>query len=379
MKPRIIVFCPYYPPHIGGLESHADEFNKYLAQNGFEITVFTPRIPKESPEIEIKYSNVEIIRFPAWEIIPNYPLPCFWNKKFWVLWKNLKTKKYDWVISRTRFFLTSIVAGYFAKKNNIRWLHIEHGSDFVKLDNPIKSFLGKFFDYTFGRYILKNANEVVANSKASAEFCKKLYSFRKYDFIYRGVSLGKIKNNLEIQKKYKDKVKIIFAGRLIDGKGVRDLIEAVSKISLDNWVLLIIGDGPMKNDLEKYVNDLGLQTKIKFLGQLPRADLMEIINVGDIVVNPSYTEGLPTSVIEAAKCGKAIIATNVGGTREIIENKKSGILILVKRPEILAQKIELLITNTKLRKQLGKEARKKVENSFDWNISIKKYIDILTK
>lgn len=379
MKPRILVICPYYPPHIGGLESHADEFNEYLAKNGFEITVFTPRLPKEAIEKENKYKHVEIIRFPAWEIIPNYPLPCFWNKKFWNLWKNLKTKKYDWVISRTRFFLTSVMAGCFAKKNKTRWLHIEHGSDFVKLNNPIKSFLGKFFDYTFGRCILKNANEVVANSKASAYFCKKLYSFREYKYIYRGVELGKIENNLEIQKKYKDKVKIIFAGRLIDGKGVQDLIKAVSKISLDNWVLLIIGDGPMKNDLEKYVKDLELESKIKFLGQMERSNLMGIINVGDIVVNPSYTEGLPTSVIEAAKCGKAIIATDVGGTREIIENYKSGILILAKRPDILTQKIELLIINTKLREQLGQEARKKVENSFDWNVSIKKYIDIFTK
>lgn len=377
MNPKILVFCPYYLPHIGGLESHADEFNKYLTLNGFEVTVFTPRFPKDSPKIEIKYGNVEIIRFPAWEIIANYPVPCFWTKEFWVLWKNLKTKKYNWVISRTRFFLTSVMALYFAKKNETRWLHIEHGSDFVKLNNPIKSNLGKFVDYTIGRYILKNATEVVANSKASADFCKKLYYFRDYKFIYRGVELGQIENNIEIQKRYKDKVKIIFAGRLIDGKGVRDLVEAVSKIYLGNWVLLIIGDGPRKFDLEKYVNDLGLQSKIKFLGQLPRADLMGIINIGDIVVNPSYTEGLPTSVIEAAICGKAIIATDVGGTREIIDDGKSGILISAKDIKILKNKIEILINNKKLREQLGQEASKKVKNSFNWKISIKKYINIL--
>ena len=72
---KILEFCPYYPPHIGGLENHADEFNKYLSQKGMDITVFTPRLPKDASEFETRYQDVKIICFPAFEIISNYPLP----------------------------------------------------------------------------------------------------------------------------------------------------------------------------------------------------------------------------------------------------------------------------------------------------------------
>src|SRR3989339_611359 len=121
---KLLIFCSYYPPHTGGLESHADEFNKYLSQRGIDITVFTPKLPKNSPESEILYNNVKIIRFPAFEIISNYPLPKFWSLKFWSLFLRLFNQKFDITISRTRFFNTSLLTLIYAKIKKVRWIHI---------------------------------------------------------------------------------------------------------------------------------------------------------------------------------------------------------------------------------------------------------------
>ena len=377
MKRKILVFCPYYLPHVGGLESHADEFNKYLSENGFEIDVFTPRLPRETLEVETKFKKVKIYRFPAWEIIPNYPLPCFWDKKYWSIKKELSKENYDWVISRTRFFMTSVMAGFWSKKHKVSWMHVEHGSDFVKLNSQWKSLIGKLFDYTLGRWVLKSADVAVTNSKASAEFCKKLCPGRKYEVVYRGVEIGKIINNKVVREKYKNKTIILFAGRLIDGKGVTDLIEAVSLIKFKNWVLLIVGDGPRRIDLENQVKRKNLGDRVLFLGQMSHQDLMGVVNISDIVVNPSYTEGIPTNIIEAAKCGRAIVATDVGGTREIIEDNKSGFLVTPKDVELLVEKLKLLINDADLRKKMGLAAKTAVKNKFDWNESIKKYIKLL--
>ena len=110
--------------------------------------------------------------------------------------------------------------------------------------------------------------------------------------------------------------------------------------------MLIVGDGPQSENLKEEVKRFGIGDRVVFLGQIERQKLIGIMNIVDIVVNPSYTEGLPTVIVEAAKCAKAIVATDVGGTREIIENNKSGILIKPKEIQILSEKIELLMKNS---------------------------------
>ena len=380
-KGKMLVFCPYYPPHVGGLESHADEFNKHISERGYGITVFTPRLPSSAPEQELRYKNVNIIRFPAFEIIPNWFLPKFWQKKFWDLKADIYKNNYDVVVSRTRFFATSIMALFYTKKKKIKWMHIEHGSDYVQLSNKLHSFVAKLFDHTLGWLILKKANMVVANSKASAMFCKKIFNNREYRIIYRGIEveeINKIKPSKEIQDKYKNILKIIFIGRLIDGKGVGDLLKAVGKLKFEKWTLFIVGDGPQKISLQRQANNLKISNKVIFFGQKNKKDTIGILKASDIVINPSYTEGLPTSVIEAALCGKPIIATTVGGTIEILD-KNTGILIPAKNSSAITEKIEYLAENKDLRVLIGGKVKNKIERKFSWKKATEKYVELLTK
>jgi len=374
---KVLVFSPYYPPHVGGLESHADEFNKYLSSLGWKIRVLTPRLPETALVKENMHTGVEVWRYPAWEIIPNFPLPKFWSKDFWDMWREVSSDGYDWVISRTRFFMSSFWAGCFAKRKKIKWLHVEHGSDYVKLNSRFKNIVSRVVDHSMGKWILKNADKVVANSKATAMFCKKLYSGRKYEVIYRGVELSDFSEDKKLRGKYSSMVVISYVGRLIDGKGVTDLVVAVSRLKRRDWVLWIIGEGPRRKDLERFSKEKGLEERVVFFGQIEKKKLLGMLSVSDIFVNPSYTEGLPTSVIEAAWCKNAIVATDVGGTSEIIDNKTSGILIPIRDPKRLSTEIEILLQDSLKRESLGRSAKKKVKNIFNWDESIKKYIQIL--
>lgn len=381
MGRKLLVFCPYYPPHVGGLESHADEFNKHLSRKGYRITVFTPRLPESASEHETKYNDVEIIRFPAFELIPNWFLPKFWDIKYWTLRQEIYKNNFDVIISRTRFFFTSVMAMHYAKKKNTKWVHIEHGSDYVQLSNKLNSLFARVFDHTFGKLVLKNANDVVANSNASARFCQKIYSKRSYDVIYRGVEIEEIERvptDKKISTKYKDVLKIIFTGRLIDGKGVADLLRAVSRLSFDKWALFVVGDGPQKKELEDLAKTLHIGNKVVFFGQKTKEDLIGILRASDIMINPSYTEGLPTSVIEAAICGKVIIATDVGGTNEIFENSENA-LIPPRSPSVITEKIEYFASNEKERRVFGAKVSKEIKEKFGWSSSIDKYLKILNK
>jgi glycosyltransferase involved in cell wall biosynthesis len=165
-------------------------------------------------------------------------------------------------------------------------------------------------------------------------------------------------------------------GRLIDGKGVKDLILALENLKDKDFVLFIIGDGSQKKPLENLTKEKNLSDKIIFWGHKEHNEAISILKISDIVINPSYTEGLPTSIIEAALCKKAIIATNVGGTPEIITGDGDGYLIKPKNIEELRNKLENLIDNKKLQNSFGKSAYNKVIDKFNWENSCNKYLKI---
>lgn len=376
---KVLVFCPYYPPHIGGLESHSDEFNNHLSQKGVQIFVFTPHLPEDSPLTETRHNGVKIIRFPAFELFHNYPMPKFWLRTFWVQWNALCINNFDIVISRTRFFFTSFLAWRFSKKRSIPWVHIEHGSDFAKFNGKLKTMLGEMYDLIFGRFILRQADQIIGNSKASADFVKKLSGRIDCHVIYRGANIEeieKIELNNHIKEKYQGKTIIAFIGRLIDGKGVYDLISAIVELKRNDIVTFLIGDGPETERLKKLVSKHQLNNQIIFFGNLPFAEAISILKIADIVVNPSYTEGLPTAVTEAALCQKAIIATNVGGTSEIISGNNDGYLIEPKNIKQLKDNLSDLIDHSEKRFTFGQNAYLTVKNKFSWDQATNQYLEV---
>ncbi len=370
---KFLIFSPYYPPHIGGLENHAQEFNIHMRKNGHTIIVYTPHIPFRSQLSETDEYGVTIICFPAFELIPGYPVPRFWQPMFWHQWNQLQQVQYDFVISRTRFFFTSIMALWYSKVRHIKYIHIEHGSDFVQLDSLLFSGIAKLYDYTLGKLVFVSANKVVTNSKASAAFVEKITNNKVIPLvIYRGVEPIKVSEH----KKNHDPINIpiiLYVGRLMDGKGVQDLIHALKKVENKQWLTWIVGDGPCQEKLQVMTRTAGLENRVTFWGEKSHADALEYIHAATIVVNPSYTEGLPTTVIEAARAGKAIIATNVGGTPELIKHKVTGLLYSPKDIDTLIQHIVFFLEFPDMRNTYGIKARESMQGRFSWESAMVQY------
>jgi len=371
---KILDFSAYYPPHIGGAEKYVEELHQNLVKNGFQVTVFTSRIPKSAPKKEMQ-PGITIIRYPALEIIFNYPLPCFWQKEFWQEWKNLSQNQYDLTVSVVRFFISSWLALLFAKKKKIPLIHIEHCSDYVK-NKPVVSLISRTVDMTAGRFILTHADKIITPSQSAAKFVN-ILSGKKSSVIYRGMPYAEIdaipaKTDLRQQLRYK---KIItYVGRLIHGKGIIHLIEAIHLLNRPDVVTFIIGDGPERKNLEEYVKNNKLEQKVKFIGSVPFKEVIGILKVTDILVNPSYNEGLPTSILEAGVCRRAIIATNVGGTTEIITHNHSGIIIKPYSTKEIMVALEELLGSSELRNRLGENARKEIEQKFNWENTVFDYL-----
>ncbi len=378
---RLLIFTPFYPPHIGGLETHALEFNQHLAPLVDHITVFTPRLPTSAPVHETN-NNITIIRFPAFEPVHNYPLPKFWSVDFWRLWHEALSGQPTYVLSRTRFFFTSLMAWRVARKYALPWLHVEHGSDFAHFHSPLKSLIGKLYDWTCGRFVLRRADILVANSAASAMFVSKLSGRNDCRTIYRGVEVDMIQQAVatdEIALRFPNRVIVGYLGRLIDGKGVRHLLEAVKQLGDNRLACIIIGSGPERKRLEEFIEKNHLSSSVALLGHRPLPEALGLMKSFDIFVNPSYSEGIPTSVIEAALLKKAIIATRVGGTPEIISGDGDGFLIPSQDTTVIMEKLKLLTNDQSLRRMMGERAALAAEDKFSWPRAIKQYCELFEK
>jgi glycosyltransferase involved in cell wall biosynthesis len=164
-------------------------------------------------------------------------------------------------------------------------------------------------------------------------------------------------------------MRITCVGRLIQAKGFQDLISVCNSLDAS---LVILGDGPYRSSLERMCSN----GHVKFVGEATHDQVMRELAASDIFVNPSYSEGLPTTVLEAASVGLPIIATDVGGTREIITHGISGLLYRPGNLGWLSIHLETLMNSPGLRQLLGKRAQE-VARSFTWESTIDKWEKVL--
>ncbi len=384
MKVRLIIFPGYYVPHIGGLETHVDEFVKYLSDDeNYDIYIFAPDIPKYK-EFEIKYNDVKVYRYPAFEIISNYPVPNIFNIKFWKMFFNLYKMDFNIVMTRTRFFSNTFLGFFFAKfrlnrKNKL--IHVEHGSAFIKVENEFTNKLSYIYDRIIGKIIFKKSDCVIAISKAVKNFIVENFikDGKDIPIIYRGLEIEYIENineNKVIKKMFKNKLKLCFVGRLYKWKGVENTIKAFKMLPTDikeKTVLIIVGYGEDLERLKKLSGDY-LNNGIYFTGKKDFKDAIGIVKASDIYIHSSYRGGgLSSSLLQAMCCGKAIVASPYEGGDEVIFNKNTGILLKDNRPENIKNGIIELVKNNDLIELYGTNAKKFIKDNFDWQNSVEKY------
>src|SRR5207302_638077 len=113
-----------------------------------------------------------VARFPAFELIPNFPVPSVWRPAFWRTLRLARQGGHDVVVSHTRFFLSSAFALAYARWMRLPLLHVEHGSDYVQLSGRGARIAARVYDLTLGRLLLRRADAVVAISAAAAGFVR---------------------------------------------------------------------------------------------------------------------------------------------------------------------------------------------------------------
>jgi glycosyltransferase involved in cell wall biosynthesis len=155
---------------------------------------------------------------------------------------------------------------------------------------------------------------------------------------------------------------VVVVAKLFAQKGHRVLLEALRGVELatDDAVLLV-GEGPERESLERRAGELGLAS-IRFLGNRP--DVPELLAASDLLALPSLWEGLPMALLEAMAAGLPVVATDVAGSRQVVENGENGILVPPGDAAGLARAIARLLADPTERARLGRAARTRVEREF---------------
>ncbi len=186
---------------------------------------------------------------------------------------------------------------------------------------------------------------------------------------YTNEKLLKIKKELEVE----NKIVILMVARAIFDKGVREYYEVAKqlKVKYENIVFLYVGDSDEGN--HSCATKEFLQSgDVRWLGH--RDDIVDLTAICDIYVLPSYREGLPATLMEASSMAKPMVTTDTFGCRDVVDDGVNGFLVPIKNSEALAQKVEILINDENLRKEMGQKALQKAKDEFDVQKVVKQYV-----
>lgn len=227
---------------------------------------------------------------------------------------------------------------------------------------------------------------IVAVSPQTAEFCIKQakMSAQKVIYVPNGVDLEKYHVN-QIQSHEQERLRqslrlvadtfiIVTVARLHPEKGHKYLIEAMATVSkrLPNVQLLLVGDGWLRSRLEQLVKDYALDRNISFLGL--RDDIPMLLSIAHLFILPSASnEAMPLAILEAMAMGVPVIATNVGGVSELLENRDLGYLAPPADAQALTEAIISMVEQTEKRENMSQMSRLHVENKFSWHNTFTQY------
>jgi glycosyltransferase involved in cell wall biosynthesis len=350
---------------IGGVPEHLLTLTEGLVQHGHDVAIVCNHI---SDPIRLRLQALGIHNI---KLIKLHRLPHPGDLiSIWHLYNYLYESKFD--IVHTHMSKAALLGCLTARAAKVPMIiNTAHNLGCLAFKNPFAKALFWLYD----KALFALATDVVilvSNTIRQQVITNRLLPERKAIYIPNGINVinsPPIKTNRIIE--LKQNLKIIptnlvigTVARLVWFKGLHTLISAMPDIlkSHPNTTLIIIGDGPLRANLEKQVQDLELDQYVLFLGE--RNDAVAILPVLDIFVLPSVSEGMPITILEAMAAAKPVVASNVGGIPELVSDGVTGFLVPSDKPVSLAVATIKLLDDSILRQKMGILAKQKVVNEF---------------
>jgi len=261
---------------------------------------------------------------------------------------------------RARFF---VVCNFPIQNRTFKLIHTCHCTPLFWAQNRIKRAIYKRIE----KWLNNKTDKIIFVSEAVKNLYEKekILSRGNWKIIYNGLDLeiaskllmNKESIKKEIFKKYQilNQKIITFIGKIELRKGLIYLIEAIKNLSKDftNFRIFLVGDGQNKPEIERRIKKEELDKFFVLTGFKEQEEIFKFLIASDIFVLPSLYELLPYAILEAMSVGLPVIATDVGGIREVVKHRRNGLLIKPKDAEALTQAIREILTNKKLANEIS--------------------------
>lgn len=311
-KKSILIVTPGYLPLLGGMEQQCYLLAKEFTRKKWKVTVLTEQTTKDFPLVEIT-DDCKIVRLPSGK---RTLLTYLSLSLKMLLFLFLNRNDISFILVRTLTFPAIIIglSKYLGIINCPTFATAETGGDF---DDVIALKKYKFFKL-FKNLLLQHTFLNSLNSDNLKHYRELKFPEEKLINIPNGVDISAFKNSI-----YPSYVKtFLFLGQLRKEKGIWELLFAFKKLAQNNDVKLIIaGSGIEENNIINWINFEKLNNRIIHLGRIEQKKLKWFFQQGECLVLPSYSEGLPLAVLEAAVHKKILLTTDVGLLKSIFKNQ----------------------------------------------------------
>jgi glycosyltransferase involved in cell wall biosynthesis len=388
MQKRVLIFSlAYFPDLIGGAEIAVKEITDRITNNEYQFDMITWRSNNQLPKVE-KMGNITVYRIGFGKNKPDLSelsrFPLLLNKYLFPFLSVIKaiqlniSNKYDiiWSVMANyagfgaMFYKTIFPKCYFV-------LNLQEGDPIEHIKQRVRRVYPLFVQ------IFKKADSIVTVSNFLADFAKTMNGCKNIQVVPNGVDrnlfvaepeplqLQKIKYKLQIEH---NDVFIVTSSRLVKKNGILDVILSLKHLP-NNYKFIILGDGPDREQLKLFTEAQDLTNRVYFLGHILHDTLPYYLKVSDVFIRPSLSEGFGLAFLEAMAAGIPVIGTAVGGTPDCLfdpfqqPNKKpTGLFCKVQDPKDIAEKIELLMKDVRLKDEIVQNATAMIAEKYDWGI-----------
>lgn len=376
-KMKICVITGIFPPDSGGPATYVPKISKELVSLGHQVSVITHSDNLEFNDAEYNFQVLRIERgfFKPFRFLQT-------------IWQIVKVGRNSELLFVNGLGLESAIAKRIIRKpmvckvvSDIAW---ERANYKGLTKDGVEDFQNKKYSFpiellkTLRSFYVRIADAVITPSQHVASLVEGWkIDPSKINVIYNAIDIHDIplssRSDLRLELNLSRNV-VLTVGRLIPLKRVDQIIKVISQIETAN--LVIVGDGPQELELKKLSLTLGCADRIRFTSRLNQKEVYKYMKASDVFVLNSITEGLPLVIIEAMSCGLPVIATNVGGTPEIVKDRETGLLIEPGNKEQLKEAIECLLIDRDLRGRLVENARKQL-GKFSWAHLVEQTLEII--